>query len=48
MWKTVLSYLGIVAFLAAFTTLLSGYHNVMTFGVMSLFWGGMLAPLLSE
>jgi hypothetical protein len=48
MLKTILSYLGIVAFLAAFTTLLSGYHDLLCFGVMSIFWGGMLAPLLSE
>jgi hypothetical protein len=48
MLKTILSYLGIVAGLAAFTTLLSEHHDLLMFGVMSIFWGGMLAPLLSE
>jgi hypothetical protein len=48
MLKTILSYLGIVAFLAAFTTLISDHRNMLTFFVMAIFWGGMLAPLLSE
>ena len=51
--KNVITYLFAVALLSAFTSVFattpqSWDEFFLGFGVMSLFWGGMLAPVLAD